>query len=405
MAVDDLVPDEALVARLDSMATALQDLCSLAELRSHLPSEELKLLTLSAHRLVGEMNAAAQPDDHINAKYRSRMRNECCLTLSGQKFYIYDPKPEEVRHADLLAGLMHASRWAGQTTRFMSVMEHSIKVAAVVEYMVMIEVREGNLHQDIVPLAVLHAMLHDGSEYITGDIPGPYKARLADAFGTPWSLIEQRVQDAVLDAYAVPPIPAEVAPLIKQADMWLRYCECIALRPHLVSEQTDLQTPPPDVVSIGRVKEHEPPREVVVKLFDGEVRRLASLVGAVIPEHSRDMGPPSRARVPMPLTAPLGGPPSEFAPDPQKAAALEQFARAAQQNIPGSRPNPPPPKVTAGDVGYVPQLARAPRESDVHPNSWQQAVRSAEVRIPPKLMDAPEFQDQSFRDKAGEGQS
>lgn len=357
MAQDDLVPDEALVARLDEVASALMGLTEIASLRSHLPADKLHDMALMAASLVGEMNAAAQPDDEINAKYRSRMRDEYGITASGRRFYIYDPRADEVAHHDIVSGLTHECRYAGQIPRFYSVAEHSIKVAVIAEHLATEAVARGEFPEDMLPLVSLVAMLHDAHEAYCGDIPHPYKARLADVFGTPWERIEGRVQECVHEAYALPPLPVEVEGFVQQADAWMLYVEVLAFHPNSADQFPSLKKmrlPPPEVVELARVKSAEPDRGTVRSLFDQEVRRLVSLVGGQIPGDRID-----ERRV-------------------ERQDAVAQFAEAMKQaGIPGDRPNPPPPPTD--QPIETPTLTREPRGTDVKPGEWKQAVRSSSV--------------------------
>lgn len=366
MAQDDLVPDAALVTRMHNMHRALAEVLELVTLRSHLRETVHGPLTdslASLHLAAGLAEGVAQPDDPINAKYRSRMRDEYCITATGGRFYAYDPKPEEVKHEDIVTGLVKEGRYGNQIPglRIYSVAEHSIKVAAMVEHLCTREVERDNLPEDIIPLATLYGMLHDAHEALTGgDVPGPYKARLADVFGTPWSLIEDRVQACVVEAYALPPCPVEVDALVKQADGWMVYAEALTFWPDKLDEFPKLKRmvpPPGDVLAVGRVKAEEPDRATVRDIFDSEIRRLVSLVGGRIPGDRVDERRVSRAQ------------------------AAAEFAQAAKQaGVPGERENPPPPKPMPE---RTPVLSRPPRDDDVSPGSWQQAVRSSSVEEPP----------------------
>lgn len=378
MAQDDLVPDEALIVCARNLERAVRELQDVASLRSHLasPTDALSKAAFNLGAFVAGATVLAHPDDEINAKYRSRMRDEYCITASGIRFYAFDPKPEEVVHHDIVTGLVKECRYGNQIPglRIYSVAEHSIKVAAITEHLCMLEVKEGNLHDDIIPLACLCAMLHDGHEALTGgDMPGPYKARMADAYGTPWSRVESRVQDCISEAYELPPIPVEVAQIVKQADAWMVHMEVIAFWPDKLDQFPSLKRMPPppgDVIAVGRVKAEEPDRAMVRDVFDSEIRRLVSLVGGRIPGDKQD-----QRRV-------------------GRVAAAEQFAAAVQAaGIPGDRPNPPAPTPLPE---HVISLERDPRKDDVTPSAWKQAVRSSSVEAPSpaamsRLLNDPEL--------------
>jgi len=368
MAQDDLVDDGALVARLEALANALTEVSDLIALRGHLPGDEARAVALSAHRLVGETNAAAQPDDEINAKYRSRMRHECFPTLTGAWFYPYDPKAEDVRHKDIVAGLINECRFNGQVSRFYSVAEHSVKVATVVEHLATKEARDGNFSHDMIPLATLYALLHDAHEAYTGDIVLPLKGRLADVFGTSWDRIEQRVQDAIHEAYDLPPMPVEVEGMVRDADQWLVYCEAIALKPDVDFERWGLRVPPPEVILLARVRQTEPNRTAVRDLFDGEVRRLVSLVDGRMPEDGE-----------VPIAK----------PDTKRGQAAASLAEVMKDvPIPGERP--PAPHVKPVGSEFVPNLSRAPRDGEMSEGSWRDAIQHSTITVPQRLLDDAE---------------
>jgi len=371
MTIEDLVPDSALVARLEAVQAAIDSLTGLTVTRKHLPLGALTELQDHIGGVVEEVKAAAQPDDEINAKYRSRMRNECFPTYSGVWFYPFDPKPEEVRHTDIVWSLSHACRWRGHVLRLISTAEHSIKVAAIVEHLVTEEVRNGDLSSDMIALATLHALLHDGHEAYSGDQIRPMKHRMCDVFGTPWERIEGKIQDAILEAYGLGPMPPEVAAIIKQADDWMLYCESIKLKPDVDwSISGPFRVPPGDVVSIGRVKTEEVPVKGVRELFDSEIRRLVKVIGARLPDDKTLTPSQSVSR---------------------QGAAQNLADVMAVVPIPGERPNPP--ATTPKPEGeFLPNLSRPARGDEVSTSAWQSAVRSSEVEIPSELLNEPEFQ-------------
>jgi len=369
MARDDMVPDEALVARLDTLAVSLENVYEIARLRSHLPHSELSKVVGALYGLVGEMNAAAQPDDPINAKYRSRMREEGFMTYSGVMFYPFDPKPEEVRHTDIVQGLVNECRYNGQVPRHLSVAEHSIKVAAITEHLLTQEAATGNVPEDIVPLACLYALLHDAHEAYTGDLVAPVKPSITNIYGTPWEQVEAQIQEAIYSAYDLPPLPAEAEFAIKQADVWMRYCECIVLHPKRAEH---FKAPPHDVDQIGRVKRVAPAVQQVTDLFDSEIRRLVSFVGGTIP-----------------LGKPLPGPVEEDPAKPGNDEAVQRLAEAIGNPIPGERPNDPQPPTQQEQ--FLPSFERDPRPEDVQPGAWQNAINSTQIQVPSELMNEPEF--------------
>lgn len=73
----------------------------------------------------------------------------------------------------------------------------------------------------------LYALLHDGSEAYLRDIATPLKILLPD-----YQVIEKRVQDVILRAFGLAPMPTEVADTVKEVDARLFATERNQLMPH-----------------------------------------------------------------------------------------------------------------------------------------------------------------------------
>ena len=82
---------------------------------------------------------------------------------SGRAFWPFDPRPEEIDIEDIAHALAHQCRYAGHTSQFYSVAEHSYFLS----YHVSIE-------------HALAALMHDSSEAYLVDIPSPLKRYMVD---------------------------------------------------------------------------------------------------------------------------------------------------------------------------------------------------------------------------------
>ena len=377
MITDDMLPDEALVSRAEHIADSLEALALIVGSRRHLP-QDVGDLAARAREVAQLLDEAARADDPVESElYRGRRRDDGFLTYSGVWFYPLNPRVEDVRHVDIVQGLLHTCRYNGQLPRLLSVAEHSIKVAAITEHLLTLEAAaggiSGNLSRDTIPVACLHALLHDAHEAFLGDLIGPIKGSVGTTFGVPWTRVEDAVQQSILTAYSLPPLSAEAHSVIAQADKWMRYCECIVLVP---DHPYGFDVPPSDVDRIGRVKQTAPDPAKVRELFDGEIRRLVKLCGGTIPE-----GAPS---TPVPaLRVP-------------RVSAAEKLAEVVGDMVPGARTNPPPPPEKQAHV--TPNLSRPQRSDDITQGQWSTAIRSAEVRVPSELMQEPEFRRESGDD-------
>lgn len=394
MPQDDLVPDDALARRLAVLVQGAQDIYDIMAIRPHLVQVRRGVLqgVRELERAAQETKEQGHPDDPINAKYRSRMRKECFPAFSGTWFYPFDPKVEEVRHVDIVHALPHINRYNGHTSRPLSVCEHSIKVAAMAEHLITVEVREGRVSADYIPMVALYALLDDAHEVYTGDLLGPLRPCLMHVLGIPWTRVEDMVHNTVLEAYALQPAPPEVESAIRLADLYARYNEVTALRPaedigdprwRMHDTGGSLIVPPPEIASIGYVKKEAPDLAKVRTLFDSEVRRLIRIVGGCLPGEVvpwvdlsaiKKVNPglitDSIVSVP-PMTEKLGAKFGPTEPMPEKL-----FGGAPPTPWPGSNPNKANPVDTP---------RAQPR------GSWKSKVEKAEMDVPPELRGEPEF--------------
>jgi len=79
-------------------------------------------------------------------------------TVSGKKVSILNPTESQIDIDDIATGLAHNCRFGGQTKRFFSIAEHSLRVMDLVE-------------DSLKPIA----LMHDASEGYFGDVITPIK--------------------------------------------------------------------------------------------------------------------------------------------------------------------------------------------------------------------------------------
>lgn len=96
-------------------------------------------------------------------------------TRSGGKLDFLNPRPEQIHIEDIATSLSRLPRFAGHTTDFYGVAQHSVHCSRLCEEY------------------PLEALLHDATEAYMGDCNRPLKQMLGEA----WTSVENRIQDAI----------------------------------------------------------------------------------------------------------------------------------------------------------------------------------------------------------------
>ncbi len=138
--------------------------------------------------------------------------------LSGRRLDLLDPSPLDIEIEDIAHGLARVARWNGQTRgdHTFSVAEHSLLVEAIV----------GDLSPALPRKFRLAALLHDGPEYVIGDLISPFKAALS----IDYRAFEAKLLGAIHIRFGLPVgLPEAPAKLIKRADRVAAYYEAIGL--------------------------------------------------------------------------------------------------------------------------------------------------------------------------------
>lgn len=138
--------------------------------------------------------------------------------LSGRRLDLLDPSPIDIEIEDIAHGLSRVARWNGQTTGPLpfSVAQHSL----------LVEEFCAALRPDWPVRWRLAALLHDGPEFVIGDMISPFKSALGDQY----KAIENRLQRAIHLRFGLPAeLPATVAKTIKRADRASAFFEATQL--------------------------------------------------------------------------------------------------------------------------------------------------------------------------------
>lgn len=162
-------------------------------------------------------------------------------TLSGQRFYPLNPKPDTIKIQDIANALSKQCRFSGQIQEFYSVAEHSIYVSYLCN------------QED-----ALFGLLHDASEAYLVDVPRPLKQsgkfqHYIDA--------EKVLQEMIYTKYCNSPKEPES---VKKADMIMLATEANQVYPSLRSDWTLPATP--SIIKLNFLN-HNKAREAFINRF------------------------------------------------------------------------------------------------------------------------------------------
>ncbi|HEY1708287.1 MAG TPA: HD family hydrolase [Rhizomicrobium sp.] len=162
--------------------------------------------------------------------------------LSGRRLDLLDPSPLDVEIEDIAHGLARVARWNGQTKGPypFSVAQHSVLVERLAH----------ELNPRLGREARLMALLHDSPEYVIGDLISPFKA----AVGIDYKDFEHKLLAAIHLRFGLPPRPpADLAKVLKKADIVSAFCEATQLAGFEPEAARKHFGRPPETVRIPRL--------------------------------------------------------------------------------------------------------------------------------------------------------
>lgn len=171
--------------------------------------------------------------------------------LSGRRLDLLDPTPVDIEIEDIAHGLAFVARWNGQTQGDFaySVAEHSL----------LVEVIYARMNPKAPGKWRLAALLHDGPEYVIGDMISPVKAAVGPGYGA----LDDRLAAAIHLRFGLPAaLPQTVKRAIKRADKISAWMEATQIAGFAEAEATKFFGRPPEVLIADLTITLRPPMDV-----------------------------------------------------------------------------------------------------------------------------------------------
>lgn len=171
--------------------------------------------------------------------------------LSGRRLDLLDPTPMDIEVEDIAHGLAFVARWNGQTRGdyAYSVAEHSLLVEEIF----------GRICPGATVADRLTALLHDGPEYVIGDMISPVKA----AVGPGYDDLDKRLAAAIHIRFGLPAeTPKKLKTQIKKADKISAWMEAVQIAGFAEAEANRFFGRPDAAVMAGLTIRLRPPVEV-----------------------------------------------------------------------------------------------------------------------------------------------
>ncbi len=138
--------------------------------------------------------------------------------LSGRRLNLAEPSALDIEIEDIARGLSRINRWSGQTSgrHGLSVAQHSVLVT-----------EQLRLLKPKASIELLRAaLLHDGAEYVIGDMISPFKKFIAGSYIE----VENALQAVIHQRFSLPhPVPKVWTQSIKRADRQVAWLEATEL--------------------------------------------------------------------------------------------------------------------------------------------------------------------------------
>lgn len=137
----------------------------------------------------------------MTTTYQQERVGDYIQVNSGRRFYVLDPRAEDITMNDIAHALANICRFTGHGDRFYGVGEHSILCARVAR-----KLGYSTLQQ-------LYCLLHDGSEAVMNDLARPVKQNIPQ-----YKEIEDTVMSEIWKAAGLPSPTEEDYKIVKLID-------------------------------------------------------------------------------------------------------------------------------------------------------------------------------------------
>jgi uncharacterized protein len=148
----------------------------------------------------------------MTAVYQQERIGDYIKVNSGRRFYILDPRPEDITVEDIAHALSNLCRFTGHGKRFYSVGEHSILCARVARKM------------GLPTLQQLYCLCHDASEAVMNDLARPVKQNIPQ-----YKEIEDKIMSVMWEVLNIPKPSKEDYEIVKVVDNTLLVNEMLQI--------------------------------------------------------------------------------------------------------------------------------------------------------------------------------
>lgn len=146
---------------------------------------------INASRLTNDLDSLINYEN--GCKGMVDKRDGWISTYTGKKFFIFNPRVEDIEIADIARALSMICRFNGHVKKFYSVAQHSVLVSYIVpeEY-------------------ALEGLMHDATEAIIGDMVRPIKRFMPE-----FKEVENKLEAAIAQRFN---LRTDIHDIIKEAD-------------------------------------------------------------------------------------------------------------------------------------------------------------------------------------------